>query len=288
MKMTRLSRQGLQSNEMWLRLSTIDCDLRMPGRWRRGLMFACILGLVACGRAACDDGPQSPIATDRPSVTDSSVVVPIGSVQVENGFTDTANQGENTLDGPETLLRFGLLSKTELRLTVPDYFGAVTGSGASSGFGDMAIGMKQQLGPAKGFDVSLVLTLSVPTGARAISSHDYDPSLQVPWSRAVSAHWTIAGMLSMYWPTQEYHRNLTGETTFLIDRQLTNRGDVFAEYAGDFPERGGTRNLAHFGTTWKLTPRQQIDFHVGVGLSSAAVDHFIGFGYSFRLQARRH
>jgi len=28
-------------------------------------------------------------------------------------------------------------------------------------------------------------------------------------------------------------------------------------------------------------------FHVGVGLSSAAVDHLIGIGYSFRIQAIR-
>jgi hypothetical protein len=28
-----------------------------------------------------------------------------------------------------------------------------------------------------------------------------------------------------------------------------------------------------------------LDFHVGVGLTSAAVNHFIGVGYSFRFQA---
>ena len=241
--------------------------------------------------AAADDGAQAPIATDRPSMTDSSIVVPLGSLQAESGFADTVTQGQTTLDGPETLLRFGLLSKTELRLTAPNYFGVVTsGAGGSSGFGDLAVGMKQQLGPVHGFDVSLVATLSLPTGAQAISSHGYDPSVQLPWSRALSPHWTAAGMLSMYWPTQPAQdgnrRNRTGETTFLIDRQVTNRWDGFVEYAGDFPERGGPRNLVHFGTSWKVTPRQQLDLHVGVGLSSAAVDHFIGVGYSFRLQAR--
>ncbi len=38
----------------------------------------------------------------------------------------------------------------------------------------------------------------------------------------------------------------------------------------------------------KLAKRHQLDFHVGVGLSSAAVDHFVGIGYSFRFQAIRH
>jgi hypothetical protein len=56
--------------------------------------------------------------------------------------------------------------------------------------------------------------------------------------------------------------------------------------AGDFPEAGGLRHLLHFGTALKITKQQQIDFHVGVVLSSA-VDHIVGIGYSFRFQAIR-
>jgi len=243
-----------------------------------------VLVLVLGGDALADDSPP-PIATDRPAVTDSSVVVPVGSLQFEDGFTDTVNTGLRTLDGPETLLRFGVASTTEFRVTTPDYFSE---SNAISGFGDLSIGMKQQLGPTPGgFDVSLVVSLSLPTGARAISSHGYDPSVQAPWSRALSANWTAAGMFSVYWPTEGARRNVTGETTFLIDRQLTKTWDAFIEYAGDFPERGGPRHLLHVGTAFKPTPRQQIDFHAGVGLSAAAVDHFIGIGYSFRFQVLR-
>jgi hypothetical protein len=226
------------------------------------------------------------IATDRPAVTDSSIVVPLGSLQAENGFADTMSHGQRAVDGPETLLRFGVASKTELRLTAPDYFGL---SGLPSGFGDLVLGVKQQLGPTPGgFDVSLVLSVSLPTGAGAISSHGYDPSLQVPWSRALSPNWTAAGMLSVYWPTQDVRRNVTGEATFLLDRTLTKQWDAFLEYAGDFPEAGGPRHLMHFGTAWRPAARHQLDIHVGIGLSSAAVDHFIGVGYSFRLQAIRH
>ncbi len=250
---------------------------------------AFLLLVLGHKRAAADDPAPAPIATDRPAVTDSSVVVPLGTLQAENGFTETASQGQQTFDGPETWLRFGVASKTELRLIVPDYFGQVaTGSGISSGFGDLAIGVKQQLGPAPGgFDVSLVLSLSLPTGAAAISSHGYDPSAQLPWSRALSPNWTAAGMLSVYWPTESGRRNVTGETTFLIDRQLTKQWDAFVEYVGDFSETGGPRHLLHVGTAYKLTAQQQVDFHAGVGLSSAAVDHFVGVGYSFRLQAVR-
>jgi hypothetical protein len=261
----------------------------------RPILIGSLLVVIGSRHAAGDDAAATPIATDRPAVTDSSVVVPPGSLQTENGFTETVSQGQRTLDGPETLLRFGVASKTELRLTTPDYFGQL---GLSSGFGDLAVGVKQQLGPTPGgFDVSVVLSLSLPAGASAISSHGYDPFVQLPWSRALSSNWTAAGMLSVYWPSQAGHRNVsgevihrntTGETTFLLDRQLTKTWDAFVEYAGDFPEQGGPRHLVHFGTAYKPTPHQQLDLHAGWGLSLGAVDHFIGVGYSFRWQAVRH
>ncbi len=252
-----------------------------------------ILAFVLAGMSSLHAQDQSasvntvgPIATDRPAVTNSSVVVPAGSLQMENGFLETSSQGQSVLDGPETLVRLGIGKRTELRFTVPDYFHNL--NAGASGFGDFAFGVKEQLGPAPGkFDVSAILFLSFPTGANGVSSGGYDPGLQVPWSRVLSTNWTAAGMFSVYWPTQGRTRNVTGESTFLFDRQLTKPWDAFVEYAGDFPQFGGPRHLLHFGTALKITEQQQIDFHVGVGLSSAAVDHLIGIGYSFRFQAIR-
>jgi hypothetical protein len=263
---------------------------------RTRIVLAALLLVAGRGSAVADNTSATPIVTDRPSVTDSSVVVPAGSVQAENGFADTWGQGQQTWDGPETLLRIGVASNTELRFTAPDYSSTL---GSISGFGDAAIGVKQQLGPTPGsFDVSLILSLTLPAGPKAISTqitvntppggHAYQPSAQLPWSRMLSSHWTVAGMLSVYWLAKTGYRNLTGETTLLLDRQLRKTWDAFLEYAGDFPQNEGPRHLLHFGTLYRITPRQQLDFHVGVGLSAAAVDHFFGAGYSFRLQAVRH
>jgi hypothetical protein len=177
-------------------------------------------------------------------------------------------------------------STTELRVTVPDYFYQTgSGPGRISGFGDPAIGMKHHLGAPGGFDASLILTLSLPAGADAVSSHGYDPSVQLPWSRSLSANWTAAGMLWVYFPAVDSRRDVTGETTFLVDRQLTKQSDGFVEYVGDFPQRGGPRHLLHAGAALRPTARRQFDIHAGVGLSAAALDHFIGIGYSFRWQA---
>ena len=111
------------------------------------VLLACVLSGVSPLRA--QDQPASapastPIVTDRPSVTDSSIVVPAGSIQAENGFLDNTTEALRTLDGPETLVRFGVLSKTELRFYVPDYYynqntGPTTGAAPGSGFGDLVL-----------------------------------------------------------------------------------------------------------------------------------------------------
>lgn len=231
--------------------------------------------------------PPAPIATDRPSFTNSSIVVPAGSFQAENGLLVTTNQGQSVLDGPETLLRAGVAARTELRLSIPNYFyNVTTGGGPGSGVGDLVIGVKQQLGPIARFNVSATLFVSVPTGAANVSSGGYDPGIQVAWSGGLSSKWTLAGMFSLFAPTQTNQRNLTGESTLLVDRQLTRNWSTFGEYVGDFPERGGSRQLLHFGTALRVTNNQQLDFHIGIGITTAAADRLIGFGYSFYFFAK--
>jgi hypothetical protein len=124
-------------------------------------------------------GTPPAITTDRPAITDSSLVVPSGDLLFENGLTETASQGQRSFDFPETLVRFGLTSTTELRFTAPDYFQHLNaGSGFGSAWGDLSLGVKQQLvATSAGFDASLVASLSFPSGANSISSHGYDPQL---------------------------------------------------------------------------------------------------------------
>jgi hypothetical protein len=196
-------------------------------------------------------------------------------------------RGPARLRFPRDLGAFGIANKTELRLEFPEYFqNDNTGSGFASGLDDLSLGFKQQLGPTRGgFDVSVIPSVSFPTGAKAISSHGYDPTVQVPWSHSFKKNWTAAGMFSLMWPTQGPRRNLTGQASVYVDRQLTQPWDAYVEYSRAFPQRGGPQHVIDFGTAYKLSPHQQLDFHWTFGLSSAVPDHSIGFGYSFRLQA---
>jgi hypothetical protein len=93
--------------------------------------------------AACFAQANQEIVTDRPDITEASTVIPVGSVQSENGVTWTKDRGVSTWDLPETLFRIGLTSRTELRLTPPGYFNEIHPERMVAGFGDMSIGVKE-------------------------------------------------------------------------------------------------------------------------------------------------
>jgi hypothetical protein len=263
---------GMTRLRVWLSLIALAGSFALPAR------------AEPCGANA-----QSTIATDRPQITSSSIVVPCGSLQFENGFQATGYGSREGFDLPETSVRFGIASKTELRLGVPDYFHQDdSASGFANGFGDLSVGFKQQLGPAWGkFGLSLIPSVSFPTGSNAISSHGYDPTVQLPWSRALSKNWTAAGMFSLMWPTEGPRRNLTGQTSVYFDRQLTQPWDAYLEYSGAFPQRGGPQHTLNAGTAYKISPHQQLDFHASFGLSAGTPDYSIGLGYSVRFQVIR-
>ena len=228
--------------------------------------------------------PKSEIVTDRPDITESSIVIPAGSVQAENGLTWTADHGKRTADAPQSLLRVGVGGRTEVRLGIPDYVYSLGRHQPRSGFTDVSIGVKQQLGPLPdAFDLSVISAVSFPTGAHSQSSRGVDLEVKFPWSHALSSPWSMGGMFSVFSLTKGGHRNLIGEPTFYVERAVGTAAELFVEYAGDYRRRGSPTQLLHLGGAYKVTPLQQVDVHWGVGLSRAAPDVFLAIGYSFRL-----
>lgn len=249
---------------------------------RKALMFAA-LSTISNAQSGPDPSTGHEIVTDRPDVTESSIVVPKGSWQIENGMTWTSGHGTQTFDLSESLMRFGASTRTEVRIVVPNYLGGISGPDAT-GFGDIALGMKQQLGPLPGgLDLSMIVAVNLPTGASGVSSHGYDPFIKFPWSKELKAGWSIGGMQSVFWNTESGKRNGLWEPTLYVEKELTKPWDAFAEYAGDFAQRGGPKEIAHFGTAYRVTPKQQVDFHFGFGLTHRAPSHFFAVGYSLRI-----
>jgi hypothetical protein len=54
------------------------------------------------------------------------------------------------------------------------------------------------------------------------------------------------------------------------------------EYVGDYPQNGSSAQLLNWGGLYRLTPNQQVDFHVALGLNHNAPSYIVGVGYSVR------
>jgi hypothetical protein len=258
-----------------------------PPKLRPTAIICILLGGIG---SACfaQSAKEQEIVTDRPDITESSIVVPAGALAVESGFTWTRDHGKGLVDLSESLVRFGLGYRTELRFVVPNYFHNLFdnqgGRGRTSGFDDASLGVKEQIGPLPGgIDLAVIVAVSLPTGASALTTHGVDPVIKLPWSRELKHGWSFGGMQSLFYQTENGRRNPIWEPTFYLERELTRRSDGFVEYGGDFPHAGGSRQVIHFGTAYRVTPKQQIDFHFGFGLSSAAPKYFIAAGYSFQI-----
>jgi hypothetical protein len=254
----------------------------MIGRIKVSLLLA--IASIAPIDARADTCPtaKDEIATDRPDVTNSSLVVPLGSLQSENGVNLSARDGGRTIDGTNTRLRLGVAPCLELLLDVPTYFANIRGPG-SSGFSNVAPAVKWQISPIPGkIDLSVVFGAALPTGAVDIAGRGAQPYLQMPWSWELHDGWGLNGMLTEFFRPSELTTRRITETTFVIEKKVTDRASLFVEYVGDYPENAGPSQLLNSGGVYRLSPTQQVDFHLAFGLNHNAPSYIVGVGYSFR------
>lgn len=249
------------------------------------ILWLSVFAVLAAVDARADTCPtvKDEIATDRPDVTNSSLVVPSGSLQSENGINFSSQSSGRTVDGTNTRWRLGVAPCLELLLDLPTYFAAVRGP-ANSGFSDVAPAIKWQVSPIPGkVDLSLVFGMALPTGTVDIAGRGAQPYLQMPWSWELHDGWGVSGMLTEFFRPSELTTRRITETTFSIDKKLTERTSVFVEYVGDYPENAGPSQLLNSGGSYRLSPTQQVDFHLAFGLNHNAPSYIVGVGYSFRL-----
>src|ERR1700676_3832955 len=228
---------------------------------------ACLLSafaISAAGEARADACPtaKDEIATDRPDVTNSSIVVPTGSLQSENGVNISARDGGRTIDGTNTRWRLGVAPCLELLVDVPTYFANIRAPG-SSGFSDVAPAVKWQVSPIPGkVDLSLVFGVALPTGAADIAGRGAQPYLQMPWSWELHDGWGLSGMLTEFFRPAELTIRRVTEATFVIEKKVTERASLFVEYVGDYPENAGPTQLANCGGVYRLGPPTRAFFLV--------------------------
>jgi outer membrane putative beta-barrel porin/alpha-amylase len=221
----------------------------MPGFRTIATLALCALVDLSAPVAAADGCPKpsDPIATDRPDVTNSSIVVPVGSLRSENGINFSTRDSGRAFDGSNSRLRLGVAPCLELLVDVPTYFAPIGGP-AVAGFSDVAPAVKWQISPLPGtFELSAVVGAALPTGTREIAGPGVQPYLQFPWSWELGAGWGTSGMVTTFFRPTDPVSKVIEQITFVLEKKVSDRASVFTEYVGDYPDHSGPSHLINSG-----------------------------------------
>ena len=252
----------------------------MIGAWRTVGALMLVLGDNAA-MADCRTA-SAPIATDRPTVANSSAVVPARSLQLENGFGASVSSGATTWDLPETRARAGLGACTEFLLDLPDY--TATGERGVFGWTSVAPAIKHQFdGLPDGLSLWGATGVAVGTGARKVAGRGPAPYVQLPWSFDLGGGWTMNGMYGATFHPDARGSAPDNQTTIFLDRTVGATADVFVEYVNDYQSGAPTLNRVSLGGSYRYSPTRQIDIKFGAGLNHASPDWYVTVGYSLRL-----
>ena len=187
--------------------------------------------------------PSQPIETDRPDVTNSSIVVPFGSLQNENGINVNRSDAADILDGTNSRWRLGIAPCLEVLVDLPNYFTTFHGNGAS-GFGDVAPAVKWQLNlPQSTFDLSVTAGAALPTGANAVSGPGVQPYLQIPWSLDLGNGWALTGMETNFFAPASAAK-FTYQSTFVVEKEIAERPLSSSNTSAAFRRAAPTANCS--------------------------------------------
>ncbi len=187
------------------------------------------------GYAAFGQDIQSPsISTDRPTVGLSPDLVPVRSLQFEDGLGATFQRSNFNMDLPESLVRFGVTDRLEVNFLSSDlvYQPSQTPHIARLQTMDPMLGAKIGIGKANGaLPRSASVGLSLPMGGSSWTSGSYDPNLVLVWTQAIGKASFLNEVVGSTLTTVGNARRPCWAPSIAGGHSLTDSLGIFAEYA---------------------------------------------------------
>jgi hypothetical protein len=263
------------------------------------LTYLLTAAALATPTAAFAQNPE-PMVTDRPDQTESALVVPVRTVQIELGtlFTDADLGSEDTesIAILPALVRIGILPVLEARVGFAGWTRTSTSSGGAStsesGIGSVEVGLKVRVKEGRGMSptVAVLGSALLPTGTAGIRAERVDPAVRVALSHALSDRVGLGYNLGvrLFSPATDSGA-ITTETesiyTVAVGFGLTQTIGFFLEGFGAVPVSDGavSAHLLDGGFTFAPLNNLQFDVSGGFGYAGQADDWFVGLGVSFRV-----
>jgi len=234
-----------------------------------------------------------PLITDRPDLTESSSIVPKGSLQIETGMvyesdeftTDGVSTSVKSFNLATTLLRYGLTNLFELRLGseyLMEKMKIKTQKETLKGINGLDLGTKIFLFNEKDYipESSIIINVNFPVGNDAFNENKILPSMLFAMSHTLSEKIGLGYNLGGEWTDPEQLNYLY---SIAVGIGLTERLSGFIETFGAFSKDVPSSIALDAGLTFLLNPTLQLDTSIGYSLTEENPDWFINAGFSWRI-----
>jgi hypothetical protein len=256
-------------------------DGESPATLRRTAILVVALVLVAASASASAGGEiQDPLVGDRPDFTDSTETIAPRRVQLEAGAT--AESGDvDVLTIGESLIRFGLVRRWELRVGANSWVSVDSPSGDDSGFDDPSLAAKVRFNPDdEGLAVGLLFGSTLAVGDEDIGAPDEQPFVKLLLGGELSQRLSWGANAGYARASESGGRFDQLSGSFSLGIGIFERLGAFAEIYGfsEESEGGDTSTYADTGLTYLLSDDLRVDARVGSGIDGNDVDFFFGAG----------
>ena len=215
----------------------------------------------------------SQIITDRPSQTESAVVLSSGQIQVESGILI-----ENSQSNINTLFRIGIIEGIEIRINSNYLINDELSFMKKSSFSDFEVGAKFRIfdKTSNNTKVAFLSHLSIPTAIEVFSNDVYGLLSRLNVSHGLNNESQIAYNLGY-----NKFKKMDGQFIYTIvyGRSLDSFG-IFFEIFGDDSKNSSNINFDS-GITYLLDNKKQLDLSIGKGINNDMF--FISGGISINI-----
>lgn len=225
-----------------------------------------------------------PIQADRPDQTETPAIVPKGMFQVETGFTFQKTDAiSKSFSLPTTLWKYGVNENFELRL-ITEFLSEEINNEKISGLAPIYVGFKVKLAEEKGIipKTSFIAHIGLPNAASTRYKTDYfAPEFRFAMQHTLSEKFSLSYNLGSEWD------GFSAEPTFLYTLTtgyaINSKIGSYIEVYGFAPQNNRANHNLDGGITYLINNNFMVDLSSSFGITDNAPDHYIAFGFSFRI-----
>lgn len=245
-------------------------------------LLLCALSGLHTAYAQSEEAPAE-IQPDTADFVIGTSIVPRGHFQTETRLAAQRRGSSHEYDLGETLVRYGISDRAELRFGVPAYV-VQRQNGRLSGLDDASIEAKFKMYEGKKTELGLYVDSILPTGSRRVAERRYQPSFRLTSSYKPSDKLQFLANLGARRASVEGDRFTQFIAVANVTYDVASHTQTYAEIYGfnRLDQGQGSQKFVATGVIQLLNDHTALDARVGCGLGNhvGGPDYFYELGFS--------